>query len=567
MSTTTPRPPVAPAPEPPPAPPAAVESEAAPRLADGVELIGEYEGSGYKEPPSLVRRGDGQVIQLPPLLYRLATMVDGQRPYGEIASALSGEIQRSLDADSVKFLVEEKLRPLGIVCLPDGTSPEVDKPDPFLALKFRTAVIPEAVSNVLGRMFKSLFFPLIVLAVLGAFVAVDWWVFGVHGVAQSLRQALYHPGLFLPLFAVVVLSAAFHEIGHAAGCRYGGGRPGKMGCGLYLAWPAFYTDVTDAYRLGKRSRLRTDLGGVYFNIVVVLVTMAAYVATRFEPLLLLIVIEHIEIAHQLLPIVRLDGYYIVSDITGVPDLFARIGPILRSLLPGKKADERVTVLKPWVRAAVTLWVLLVVPLLAAELFIVLVHLPRILATAWDSGVHGLRSARQHLGNGDTLGGVSSGLQIVLLAIPIVGILMVLARSFLGGGRWVWRSTEGRPVVRTAAAAVVLAGVGSLGYAWVSPRNYTPIRPGERGTIGESVRAVRSLPDLPRAEAPKATPAGDEPSAVTTTTTIEATTTTVAGRRAAPAAGEPQSTTTSEATTTTTEATTTTRVRPTTTAVP
>jgi putative peptide zinc metalloprotease protein len=515
-----------------------------------------------------VRRGDGQVIQLPPLLYRLATMVDGRRTYGEIGRELSGEIQRSLDADSVKFLVEEKLRPLGIVCEPDGASPEVEKPDPFLALKFRTAVIPESVSNGLGAMFKSLFFPLIVLAVLGAFVAVDWWVFGVHGIAQSLRQAIYHPGLFLPLFAAVVLSAAFHEIGHAAGCRYGGGKPGKMGCGIYLAWPAFYTDVTDAYRLGKRSRLRTDLGGVYFNVVVVLATMGAYLITGFEPLLLLIVIEHLEIAHQLLPIVRLDGYYIVSDITGVPDLFARIGPILRSLVPGKKADERVTVLKPWVRAAVTLWVVLVVPLLAAELFIVLVHLPRILGTAWDSGVHGARSASHHLGGGDLLGGLSSGLQVLVLAIPIVGILLVIARSFLGGGRWVWRSTEGRPVVRTAATAVVLAGVGSLGYAWVSPHNYTPIRPGERGTVGESVRAVRDLPDLARAEAPKPAleptrdePTGNEPAATTTT---EATTTTVAGRRTTPTTGEEQTTTSTEATTTSTEATTTTRVRPTTT---
>ena len=35
-----------------------------PRRADGVQLIGEMEGSGYREPPALVRRGDGQTIQL-----------------------------------------------------------------------------------------------------------------------------------------------------------------------------------------------------------------------------------------------------------------------------------------------------------------------------------------------------------------------------------------------------------------------------------------------------------------------------------------------------------------------
>ncbi len=133
-------------------PPVAVNpgGEGAPSRAKGVELIGEYEGSGFKEPPSLVRRGDGQVIQLPPLLYKLAAKADGSRTYQEIADELSVEIQRGLDADSVKFLVEEKLFPLGIVCAADGRSPAVEKPDPFLGLKFRTAVIPERTSVALG---------------------------------------------------------------------------------------------------------------------------------------------------------------------------------------------------------------------------------------------------------------------------------------------------------------------------------------------------------------------------------------------------------------------------------
>ena len=32
--------------------------------------------------------------------------------------------------------------------------------------------------------------------------------------------------------------------------------------------------------------------------------------------------------HQLLPFVRMDGYHILSDLVGVPDLFARIKPTL-----------------------------------------------------------------------------------------------------------------------------------------------------------------------------------------------------------------------------------------------
>ena len=83
--------------------------------------------------------------------------------------------------------------------------------------------------------------------------------------AAGLRSALYKPAALLGLFAAVIVATAWHEIGHATACRYGGARPGVLGAGVYLVWPAFYCDVTDAYRLNRRGRLRTDLGGVYFN--------------------------------------------------------------------------------------------------------------------------------------------------------------------------------------------------------------------------------------------------------------------------------------------------------------
>lgn len=50
-----------------------------PRLAEGVEPLGKYQGSGYRQPPSLVRRADGQVIQMSPLLYQVACRIDGFR--------------------------------------------------------------------------------------------------------------------------------------------------------------------------------------------------------------------------------------------------------------------------------------------------------------------------------------------------------------------------------------------------------------------------------------------------------------------------------------------------------
>jgi putative peptide zinc metalloprotease protein len=475
---------------PPPTPAAAVQK---PKLADGVELIGEYEGSGYKEAPSMVRRPDGQVLQLPPLLYSLAAKADGQRDAAQIAAEVGAEIHRGLDAEQVEFLVEEKLRPLGVVAAADGTSPLQKKQDPFLAFRFRAGVISERTSNLVGAAFKPLFFAPVVLAVIAAFIAGDIWLFFSHGVAQALRQSITHPGLFLPLFAAVILTAGFHEIGHAAGCRYGGGHPGKMGCGLYLAFPAFYTDVTDSYRLGKKGRLRTDLGGVYFNIIIVLITVGAYLATGFEPLLLLAVIQHFEIAHQLLPVIRLDGYYIVADLTGVPDLFARIGPILASANPFRPNHEKVAVLKRWVRVAVTTWVLVVVPLLIFELLIVLIHLPRIIGTGWTEGTKLAHATGAAFNRGDALGGITDILQIIVLIIPLAGIVLMLASSGRRAAIGLWTKTAGRPVLRILGLLAAGAGAVLLGLAWIPSHNYRPIQPGEKGTLAQGVVAVTHLP--------------------------------------------------------------------------
>src|SRR5262249_62121907 len=91
------------------------EPAKAPRLADGVELLGEYKDSAYRQPPSLVRRPDGQVIQMSPLLYQVTCRIDGSRGPAAIAKLVSDDLGRSLSADQVRHLLTANLLPLGIV--------------------------------------------------------------------------------------------------------------------------------------------------------------------------------------------------------------------------------------------------------------------------------------------------------------------------------------------------------------------------------------------------------------------------------------------------------------------
>ena len=132
-------------------------------------------------------------------------------------------------------------------------------------------------------MLTVFFLPAVVVAALAALVAADVWLWRTGGLAPAFAAVLAEPVTILLLLAVVAASVLFHELGHAAACRYSGGRPGAIGLGLYLVYPALFTDVTDAQRLGRSGRPRTDLGGVYFNGLMILVVAAVYGATGHEP--------------------------------------------------------------------------------------------------------------------------------------------------------------------------------------------------------------------------------------------------------------------------------------------
>jgi len=87
------------------APPRAADA-LPPRLAEGVELLGEFEDSGLEDPPHLARRADGQVIQLTRLLHLVAEAADGRRDAAEIAAVVSEAYGRGVSADKIEFLVE-----------------------------------------------------------------------------------------------------------------------------------------------------------------------------------------------------------------------------------------------------------------------------------------------------------------------------------------------------------------------------------------------------------------------------------------------------------------------------
>jgi putative peptide zinc metalloprotease protein len=501
------------------------------RLSPGLRLLGQYQGSGFTEPRYLVRRGDGQVIQLSRLLYLVVSAIadgdaDGGCDVSRVAARAGAAFGRDVTADNVRYLVDGKLAPLGVAgtAVPGGVPaagtgvpPQAPRMNLLLGLRIRGVLLRPRAAGAVGGALAWLHSPPLTAVMLAAFVAFEAWLLGVHGAIGPLLALLRQPVLFVAVAGLTLASVIFHEFGHASACRYGGARPGNIGFGLYLIWPSLYTDVTDAYQLDRAGRLRTDLGGVYFNAIFVLAMAGCYAATGQPVFLAAAFFDNFEILQQLVPVVRMDGYFILGDLVGIPDLFGLIVPIMASVLPGSAARHtgrrvaaRADGLRRGPRIVVTTWVLLAVPLLAATVAYTLWHLPAMAAVGEHSFTAGLTAVGAAFSAGHPAAFAANLLSLVLLAVPGAGLaylsVSMTARFAAAAARLAARLSSRVHVAVFRVGVVALSAflVTGAGLAWAltpsPPEQHSatvaPARPQPRQQPGtaQAAPAPASPPD-------------------------------------------------------------------------
>lgn len=144
------------------------------------------------------------------------------------------------------------------------------------------------------------------------------------------------------LLVFMVVSSLFHELGHASACKHFGIRHGGIGFGLYLNFPVLYTDVTEVWRLRRADRCIVNLAGVYFQMYILLAVLALFYATGSDTLRYMILTLNLGFIMTLNPFFKFDGYWIASDVLGIPNLRNRSKELLNYLysrIRGRAADE------------------------------------------------------------------------------------------------------------------------------------------------------------------------------------------------------------------------------------
>ena len=129
----------------------------------------------------------------------------------------------------------------------------------------------------------------------------------------------------LTLFVVKI----FHELGHAYTAKAMGCRVPMIGVAFLVGWPVLYTDTSDAWKIPEpRKRLAIGVAGVGVEIAVAalalfLWSVAPEGSMKSAFFLLATTTWILSVAVNFNPFMRFDGYYLLTDLTGVPNMERR----------------------------------------------------------------------------------------------------------------------------------------------------------------------------------------------------------------------------------------------------
>ena len=164
----------------------------------------------------------------------------------------------------------------------------------------------------------------------------------------SIDQFLGPANLALLLTAFVVVKL-LHEAGHAVTARYYGAECSECGVMLMILTPVLYTNVTDGWRLPRRQRMEITAAGILVELTLAsFATILWWLASPGLTSSLLLNIMLVCSVNTLLfngnPLLRFDGYFLLSDWWRIPNLSSRASSSVRQavvqLVTGCESDER-----------------------------------------------------------------------------------------------------------------------------------------------------------------------------------------------------------------------------------
>jgi putative peptide zinc metalloprotease protein len=325
--------------------PARIISERAPRMSPDV-VFKEHIEEGKPVVRVLVR-GQDAMYRFPKPNWQLAQLFDGNRSYEEIArtySAQSGweysteqirEFAASLEADGFWYRTPQEKNALLMQKDADkrrktlkakksrwGDLAEIAfpavNPDKFLTWLYKYT------SFIYTWWFTALTF--VSFAIMAGITIAHWGEIG-RDTLHFFNFSEKGWGDAATFYVVAIVSMCWHEIGHGHACKHYGGRVPAMGFLLIYLTPAFYTDTTEGEVLASRyQRMVISLAGAWSELYICAVATIIWWMSPPDTMLhsvaymMMLITGIASILINFNPLIKLDGYYIMSEIIGFTDL-------------------------------------------------------------------------------------------------------------------------------------------------------------------------------------------------------------------------------------------------------
>ncbi|MDE1892807.1 MAG: hypothetical protein KGH90_00540 [Xanthomonadaceae bacterium] len=202
-------------------------------------------------------------------------------------------------------------------------------------LTFRYRLFRSSICERIGEVLSWLFVPstMVALVCISLMAVLINLLYRIPSGGASICGAI----------VIALVGVLFHEFGHTTACVRYRAKQGGIGVGLYWIWPVFFADVRGSWVLTARQRLQVSLGGLYFQSIYVTLLALAGIATGSPTVAVAIYITMLLMGNTLNPVLKYDGYWILSDWLNVTNLHTQIAAHLKALCQPRRSDWRVLV--------------------------------------------------------------------------------------------------------------------------------------------------------------------------------------------------------------------------------
>lgn len=144
----------------------------------------------------------------------------------------------------------------------------------------------------------------------------------------------------LQIICLVYFSMFVHELGHATAAHKYGVDVGKIGFGIYMFYLIFFVDMTNTWRLDRTKRIINDVSGMYFQLLMIIPVYVFAVILNDFSLFLGIIIIFISSLMNIVPVLRMDGYWLLSDYLNIQNVQIKAKESILKLYKEMKKKHR-----------------------------------------------------------------------------------------------------------------------------------------------------------------------------------------------------------------------------------